>query len=201
MAAAIDPNVAQLYRDCRDLATYIAKARREIAYMRPDEMKTERLPRAGKELEAIVQATEEATQTIMTAAENIIAADRGHPDAYRETIDGACMRIFEACSFQDITGQRITKVVHTLTYIEEKLNTLQAAWGPDLKDAIGIEDEVAPDDESRLLNGPALAGEGVSQADVDALMAADSQPAGGKAAPSPKPAAKPTQADIDALFD
>ena len=199
MAKTLDPRVAQLYRDCRDLATYIARARREIAQMRPDEIKAERLPRAGKELEAIVQATEEATHSIMTAAEDIMGADRSDQGAYGQTVEDACMRIFEACSFQDITGQRITKVVHTLTYIEDRLNMLQAAWGPDLHDEEGMPldggDDGDPD--RKLLNGPALAGEGVSQADVDALMN------GGGPAKDKEPAMapKPTQADIDALFD
>ncbi len=201
MPPVADARIAQLYRDCQDLALYIAKARREIAAMRPDELKVDRLPRAGRELEAIVQATETATQGIMTAAEEIMAVDRNRPEA-GQMIEDACMRIFEACSFQDITGQRITKVVNTLTYIEDRLNTLQAAWGPDLKDAVAEADETPDADPDRvLLNGPALAGEGVSQADVDALMAADppqAKPAQAKPAAAP---AKPTQADIDAMFD
>ena len=32
--------------------------------------------------------------------------------------------VFEACSFQDITGQRITKVVKSVTYVEDRVNAL-----------------------------------------------------------------------------
>jgi chemotaxis protein CheZ len=39
------------------------------------------------------------------------------------------MGLFEACSFQDITGQRITKVVRSLTYVETRVNKLIEAWG------------------------------------------------------------------------
>ncbi len=81
---------------------------------------------------------------------------------YVESINDACMRIFEACSFQDITGQRITKVVSTLTYIEERLHGLQDAWGPGIEDADGEVGDPGQDDDARpdkgLLNGPALDG-------------------------------------------
>jgi len=191
MKPSPDQRVIALYRDCRDLARYIAEARREIARMRPEEMKRVKLPRAGQELEAIVKATEEATHSIMTAAEEIMAADAGTAAAYKAAVEAGCMRIFEACSFQDITGQRITKVVNTLTYIEERLNGLQKAWGPELADdPVAGEPEVTGD--AALLHGPALAGEGVGQSDVDAMFDAPAKAKG---------TATPSQADIDAMFD
>ncbi len=156
--------LASVYRDCADLAHYILTARREIAQMRPKDLTEKRLPRAGQELDAIVQATEQATNTIMEAAEQIMAANVGS-----RVVQDAVMQIFEACSFQDITGQRISKVVKTIEHVEERLEALKRAWGPDLGT-----DEPAPsepqDEEAALLNGPALDGEGASQDDVDALF-------------------------------
>ena len=180
-------HVKSLYRDCCDLANYIADARREISAMRPGDLKDNQIPRAGQELDAIVKATETATEAIMAATEQIIdEAGRSGP------VNDACMRIFEACSFQDITGQRITKVVKTLEHIESRLDVLQKAWGPDF----GQEEPEAPriDGDAGLLNGPQLAGEGVSQADVDALLGEDRtiRPNGG---------AQASQSEIDALFD
>ena len=161
---------SSLYREFRDLADYIARARNEIAQLRPDELKTERLPRAGRELEAIVRATEEATHTIMGAAEEIMGADATDPAAYKETVDSAVMRIFEACSFQDITGQRITKVVDTLAHVEERLTAIRDVWGgEDAAPAAGP--ATAPREDGRhLLNGPQLDGEGVSQSEIDDLF-------------------------------
>ncbi len=161
-------DVERLYRDCRDLAQYISDARREIAALRPAEIKQSKLPRAGQELDAIVQATESATNTIMEAAEDIMASDASDHDAYKATVDDACMRIFEACSFQDITGQRISKVVETIEYVEGRVDALQKAWGPDVIDE--DEDEVEEDADKALLNGPALEGEGIEQSDVDAIL-------------------------------
>ncbi len=159
-----------LYSEFRGLSDYIQRARSEISELRPNDLKQEKIPRAGLELEAIVAATENATGTIMDAAEEIMSADPA-AEEYGETVNDACMRIFEACSFQDITGQRITKVVTTLTYIEERLHGLQDAWGPDIADAEGDggDDDARPDND--LLNGPALDGEGIQQNQVDDLLA------------------------------
>ncbi len=190
-AMPAENRIDQLYRDCRDLARYIARARGEIAQLRPGKMKAEKLPRAGQELEAIVKGTEEATHSIMEAAEEIMNGEPGsNPDEYKTKVDDACMRIFEACSFQDITGQRVNKVVTTIKYVEERLNALQSAWGPDLSD--DPDEEEVLEGEAALLNGPALEGEGVRQDDVDAIL-------GNSAGKDPN---QPNnQADIDALFD
>ena len=77
--------------------------------------------------------------------------------------------MFEACNFQDITGQRISKVVKTLQFIEERVNKMIEIWGEegftDVK-----QDQEERDAEAALLNGPQLANQGVSQADIDKLF-------------------------------
>lgn len=57
-----------LYREFRFLSEYIDNAKGEIAKLRPTEIKGKRLPRAGRQFDAVVKATEEASQTIMEAA-------------------------------------------------------------------------------------------------------------------------------------
>ena len=128
-------------------------------------------------MDAIVQSTETATNQIMEATEKILDAKVTDADV----VSDACMQIFEACSFQDITGQRISKVVSTLEYIESFLDKLTSAWGHDgelakIQDAESKTEEV--DEEAALLNGPALEGEGIDQDFVDDMFA-------------PEPAAKP----------
>ncbi len=211
-----------LYTEFRGLSDYIERARSEISELRPNDLKQEKIPRAGLELEAIVTATEDATGTIMDAAEEIMAADSA-AEEYATTINDACMRIFEACSFQDITGQRITKVVATLTYIEERLHGLQDAWGPDIADAEGDRREDDARLDSELLNGPALDGEGIEQDQVDDLLSGngteeaaeeaaivelEAEPVNGNGAADAngadagaEPEADASQDDIDALFD
>ena len=63
-----------MYREIQDLADHIAKAKSDIARAQPNEIKSERISRARKELSAIVQSTEGATHAIIEAAEEIMAA-------------------------------------------------------------------------------------------------------------------------------
>ena len=193
--------IAALHQDCQDLANFILAARTEIAEIRPNDLKQEKLPRAGKELDAIVEATENATNQIMTATESIMSAKVTDADV----VNDACMQIFEACSFQDITGQRISKVVATLNYIEEYMTRLTKAWGhkADSPDNVGDRDETM-DEEAHLLDGPALNGEGVDQGFIDNIFdEEDGAPKKGKAEklPEPKTESNNAQDEIDALFD
>ncbi|MBM3556899.1 MAG: protein phosphatase CheZ [Alphaproteobacteria bacterium] len=180
---SLDTNI---YREFGHLSERIAATRREVAKLRPNEIKASKLPRAGQELAEIVRATEEATNGIMSSAEEIMALDLSAPDA-KDKLDAACMRIFEACSFQDITGQRVTKVVSTLSYIEDRLSGLSSHF-----DGVLEGEEEAKTGDEALLNGPQLRGEGVAQNDVDALM--------GGAQPAPAAGGGASQDDIDALM-
>ncbi len=195
MRSYFDSVDAGIYQEVRILSEVITRARQDIASLRPKKMTSERLPRAGLELEAITKATEDATNTIMEAAEEIMAAEATYPDDYATKINDACMRIFEACSFQDITGQRVTKVVNTLTFIEERLDQLNDAWKDDHpEDSIEEDDGLDRLDDGHLLNGPQLEGEGVDQSGVDELMAGgDDQASPEPKKKTPKKAAKKSE--------
>lgn len=160
----------------------IQTIRREIASIRRPGDPKDRFATMSDELDAIVEATETATNGIMESAEAIdsivlsLRPEITDPDVVSrlDPVPDHIGRIFEACSFQDITGQRITKVVKTLQYIEERVNNLIQAWGEDALATVEARDDteaMAPDDERRLLHGPQLHGEGVSQSDVDAMLA------------------------------
>jgi chemotaxis protein CheZ len=155
----------------------------EISALRANDMTGNKIPGAGRELDAIVEATEEATNSIMEAAEEIMSADASDPEAYQELVSNKMIGIFEACTFQDITGQRISKVVETLNYIDERVSVFISH----LRIPEDIETAVEETDEERrkrelILHGPQQSGEGVSQDDIDAML-------GG------------AQSDIDKLFD
>ncbi len=180
----------RIYRECRAMSDYIINARREIASLQPKDLDTARIPRAGMELDAIVQQTEEATNTIMESAEAIMAADPSDADAFQNVVQEHIVRIFEACSFQDLTGQRISKVVETLRYVEERILTLRKLLGVSDEDIQrALDEEEKREGEKALLRGPALAGEGIDQAEVDALLDGaggtdDTPPASGPTAPA-----------------
>jgi chemotaxis regulatin CheY-phosphate phosphatase CheZ len=85
-----------------------------------------------------------------------------------EMLDRRATEIYTACSFQDITGQRMEKVVKVLHFIEQRINAIIEVCGPR-----GLIDEVLPSPEKSdalLLNGPGLEGEGLKQDDVDRVL-------------------------------
>ncbi len=162
----------KMYQELRALALFIQKAKSEIAAIRPENISGAHIPSATDELDAVVGATEDATNRIMDSCDQIMnLAASLEPDVNAQMMD-LINRIFEACSFQDITGQRIGKVVRTLKQIETQVHALLAAFGEDmqerLKEAKPIEDQREGD--ARLLNGPQLASEAKSQAEIDKIM-------------------------------
>ena len=78
--------------------------------------------------------------------------------------------VFEACSFQDITGQRITKVVKSVTYVEDRVSALIAVWGKEEIDRIEVKAETDKTANEKLMHGPALEGESITQAEIDKLF-------------------------------
>ena len=174
-----------LFDEMRYISSYIQRTRLEISNLRPNDLSEDRIPGAGAELHAVVQHTAEATNLIMAVAEDVMAADTSDPDAYQAFVSDKMMEVFEACTFQDITGQRIKKVVDTLTHIEQRLERFA--------NVMGVEDaeleETLEDKRKRenLLNGPALNGPEVAQDDIDALFGTEG--------------ASMDQSDLDALFD
>jgi chemotaxis protein CheZ len=162
----------KVYGELREIAQYIESMRQKIGMLQVNDLKNSRIPSAGQELGAIVQSTEKATNTIMECAEAVMAADAGDPAAYKALVEEKMMIIFEACSFQDITGQRIAKVVETLQHIEERVSRFADVMNA--KDIDGFlteqERERAARKEKYLLHGPQLAGGGVDQAKVDEMF-------------------------------
>ncbi len=153
----------------RYLADFIQKARDEIAGLQAKDISTTRIPGASVELDAVVRDTEKATESIMAEAEGLMAREPTDLAAYKAEVDAAMMRIFEHCSFQDLTGQRVNKVISTLRHIEERVTKFA--------NALGVSDsarEETPEEARRrelMLNGPAQNGPATSQDDIDALFA------------------------------
>ncbi|HUN46117.1 MAG TPA: protein phosphatase CheZ [Stellaceae bacterium] len=163
-----------LYHEIEEIADYIQSAKREIAAIRPDEIREHYIPSATDELDAIVDATAEATGTILDSAEALEQLAGELPEETAEKLRTLSTRIFEACNFQDVTGQRITKVVRALKHIEHKVDAVLAAFGEGHAHKAEKPAEEAPadpNDESKLLNGPQLAENANNQDDIDALFA------------------------------
>ncbi|WP_430511744.1 protein phosphatase CheZ [Pannonibacter phragmitetus] len=207
------PDLNRIRLDIADMHEAIERTKREISNIKKEDEESNRFTDASHELDAIITQTEGATQDILNAAEKIqeyawTLRENGADEAVCDDIDAKATEIFMACSFQDLTGQRTQKVVHVLRYLESRINLMIGIWG--IED-VEAEDTAGPVDtrpDAHLLNGPQLAGKGVSQSFVDDMMGnADaaqnssffSVEFGGEAtAPAPQPAAKPAAAPAKA---
>jgi chemotaxis protein CheZ len=173
----------KLYSELEALARFIQNARSEIAAVRPEQISAEDIPLATDELDAVVGATEEATGTILDACEALEKVGGTVPPEAAEQITGAVTKIYEACNFQDITGQRITKVVKTLKHIEDRVSAMLTAFGNELAKHQGERPAAAPVvpppasappaavTEGDLLNGPQLPDDAKKQSEIDAILA------------------------------
>jgi len=118
------------------------------------------------ELEAVSKGSEEATQKILAAAEdidqvadNLTAAlkdeiDRGLAQDIRDRV----VQIFEACNFQDLTSQRVAKVMAALKGIEAEIARALAA--------------ITPTRAAPAMHGPRLESDSghASQRDIDLMF-------------------------------
>lgn len=159
----------------------INRTKEEIAVLHGTSFSGDEMSKVTGELGAIVGGTEEATDQILAAAEAIdqaaSALAKGTSADQQERmvadISERVISIFEACNFQDLTGQRISKVMNTMKFIEHHINVMMEIWGG--VDAIKAHAPAILDTregDAKLLNGPKLDGdEGhASQNDIDALF-------------------------------
>jgi chemotaxis protein CheZ len=159
----------------------ISRTKHEIAVLHGKSFNGGEMSKVTGELGAVVGGTEEATQQILEAAESIDQAAAAmtkvnSPDQLKllsEEIGERVVSIFEACNFQDLTGQRISKVMTTMKFIESHIMVMMDIWGG--VDAIRAHAPAIVDDregDARLLNGPKNEGDAghASQNDIDALF-------------------------------
>jgi chemotaxis protein CheZ len=130
------------------------------------------LSRIAGELLAVTSGTEQATQKILAAAEqidqlanNLSAALNGRIEqGPAQDIRDLVIRIFEACNFQDLIGQRINKVMSTMKFVEERITSVL--------DEIKNMSSRSSAEGAQYLHGPRLDGDSghASQVDIDAIF-------------------------------
>ena len=167
-----------LRKEIKKMANYIIEAKKEIAALAPpdDETSHKNIGAATTQLSAVVKATEEAAGVIMDAADEIqaIAGKLPADGELTAKMYDISSRMYEACNFQDLTGQRINKVVVLLEHIEEKVSRLIGLFSdhPEgLKLVADSKDKKSARKDEHLLHGPALPDKAPSQNDIDALFA------------------------------
>jgi chemotaxis protein CheZ len=164
---------ASLLAELEALGREVARAKTEIAALRVEDINESHIPKATDELDAVVEHTASATNEILDACEGLERLQSELPAAASEKLAEAVTRIYEACSFQDITGQRITKVVSALKVIEARVAAVTARFGhAGEAPPADLDTPAEPVTEGRALaNGPQLPTAAASQEDIDRLLA------------------------------
>lgn len=133
------------------------------------------MKRAAGELGAAVEGMEKAACSILNSAESIddnakalsAALKSNYEKGLAQDIQDNVTRIYEACNFQDLAGQRLGKVVSTLNKLEHELSSLLLRYGNS-----PTKSEAAKDGDLRFINGPKLDGDSghASQKDIDTMF-------------------------------
>lgn len=168
-----------LYIEIARMVRSIGRTKIEIAAIKHPKADDDRLMLAADQLDAIVGDTEKATHDILGAGEAIsdLLGDlrenaKGNKKVARtaKNIGKQLTIILEACNFQDITGQRITKVVNTVKFIEDRVKAIIDEMGAESFEDLPVPENLRINEDHKLLNGPQLENEGLSQDDIDALF-------------------------------
>jgi chemotaxis protein CheZ len=167
--------------ELEQVSQIIRSAKAEIANLKPEDVKSDFLPAASDELDAIIEATEVATDEIMSAAEKIDAIGSELGGDNEDKLADLTVQIYTACGFQDITGQRITKVVGALKNIETRVDELISALNTGGKKGRNSKAPKktpkkkaasrAGHNDNELLEGPQHKDTAIKQENIDALLA------------------------------
>jgi chemotaxis regulatin CheY-phosphate phosphatase CheZ len=178
----------RLRNELADMAKAIARTKSEIAAIKPEAEQPGKILEASEELDSIVHATEKATSNILAAAEQVqeiawTVREQDFAAPICDQLDALATDIYTACSFQDLTGQRIQKVIHAMRYLEERIDTMINIWD----DGASAEARSTPATEAKpAATAPQaahhdVAQDDLNQTDVDMVMDPAQQDAAVKA--------------------
>jgi len=166
--------VSDIQREITGLVAYIQEAKAEISQIGSAVINGGHLPDANDELGAVVKSTEEAANKILDSAEELESIVADLDGEIGERVTKVAVDMYEALSFQDLTGQRISKVVTLLADIESRIHGLVNAvtMGAIENGQAGKAGRPLKNgNDEGLLNGPQMPDVANQQGDIDALMA------------------------------
>ncbi|NQU59873.1 MAG: protein phosphatase CheZ [Rhodospirillales bacterium] len=176
----VEEPVADLPESSPDLTLI----KQQIATLRTANADEDKLVLARDELETVVEITDKAANEIMNQSDEIqkvidkfrqenSAGNTDNLEGHFAALEMIATNLLMACEFQDLTGQRINKVKNTIHGLEEQIGEIFQAL--DITEGTGdgglntvAADDARPDQD--LLHGPQDEGEGISQADIDAMF-------------------------------
>jgi chemotaxis protein CheZ len=161
------------------IADAIRQTKNEITTLQDRGFDGAGMGRVAQELDAVVVYTEQATQRILNVAEeieqtaNMLSAmlQNNHQQGMAQDIADQVTRIFEACNFHDLTGQRLAKVAGTMKLVEEHIARMMEIWTV-IAQFQADEMRAATASANALMDGPNLGDQASNsaQAEIDALF-------------------------------
>jgi chemotaxis protein CheZ len=161
----------QLAREIDQVASYVGRLKREIGALKVGEAYSKRLPGTVNDLKGVHAATKGAVESIMAAAEGILERDASEP-GYSAFVSERALAIVQACSFEDLAGQRLDRAMDGLLDLERRLErfakAVKIADAPEFFDRTAIMRDARR--EVLLVEGPQDGGAAIEQTEVDKLF-------------------------------
>ncbi len=150
----------------------------QIALIRSDAHAGVGLEAAAAETAAIVETTEEAANVILDSVEHIervmeeirVFSEDVSVHERLDEIQESASRIVAATGFQDLTGQRASKVRKTLEFVDRRVAQITEIWGEAAFEGIALPPPEDEDPDRASLHGPQAKGKGLSQDEIDKLF-------------------------------
>ncbi|WP_020591631.1 protein phosphatase CheZ [Kiloniella laminariae] len=170
----------RLRQELEKLVMYMGRLREELADASRKKGERTDFENMSVQLDALVRNTEVASDQILKSSEGILdlvdmirdEKDEEARHSMCDTLTAHAMDTLEACSFQDLTGQRVTKILHSLQFVEDRVNAMINIYGQEA--VINRGAELSANDipeEEVAMDGPAvIEEEAISQDDIDALF-------------------------------
>jgi chemotaxis protein CheZ len=154
--------------DIEKISNKICQTKNDISSVDAEKISGD-FPLASDKLKTITEVSEKSAEDIMQATEEIQAIlPKIGDEEIQRNISNNCAKIFEACSFQDLTGQRIAKIIETIDEIESIVSDLLISFGKNKK---GIENKtIEPSTKGEILSGPQFGKDAPTQQDIDDLF-------------------------------
>ncbi len=174
--------VVRLKKELVGLFGHMYKIRKELAVIGDPDGEKDHFSTMSDLLDGIVEEADSASNKIMEnmeASEILLEKVRAHVTdkeilSLLDQITEHDNSVFEACAFQDLTGQRVSKIAKSLKFIEDRIKRLIYMWGRDELAAIVAEyklNELGDEDpDKKLLNGPQRIGVAITQDEIDKLF-------------------------------
>ena len=177
---AIAATDERLHTELDNLIHYVDRLRLELANITRKKGDRSDFENMSDQLDALIKNTEEASYEILKSSEEILeTVDKLREENSEEDRNKLCDLItasatntLQACSFQDITGQRVTKILKSVQFVEDRVNTMAEIYGESSINNLGLEISAKEVPEGEVpMEGPAMKQEeAISQDDIDALF-------------------------------